>query len=108
MPYIQGTPLRKAGEAVVMADDAIQSAIRKHVYGEKADGTYDEGVLNTARALVAHILHGSGEMLSPNAAEAAIYLAGTRGLQAGALTGAAHTLATLVADEEGEPGQLGM
>ena len=105
---MQVTPLRKAGNAVILADDAIQSAIRKHLYGEKADGTYDEGVLNTARALVAHILHGSGDMLSTNPTEAALYLAGTRGLQAGALTGAAHTLATLVADEKGEPGQLGM
>lgn len=108
MQVPQASPLRKAGNAVILADDAVQSAIRKHIYGEAEDGTYGEGTLATAKALIAHILHGSGDMLSTNPTEAAIYLAGTRGLQAGAAVGAAHALAGLAVPEAQDPGQLRM
>ncbi len=97
--------LRLAGDRLGRLDDAIQTAIRQKLYGERPDGSYGDGNLAGAKAIVASILHGSGQQLTDDALERAIYLAGTRGLQAGAVTGAGVGVASLFADEQ-EPGQL--
>ena len=98
--------MRKAGDKIAQMDDAVQTAIRQKLYGERPDGTYGTGNLAGARALVASILHGSGKGLSDDAVERAVYLAGTRGLQAGAITGAGAGLASLMSDNEPERGQI--
>jgi len=106
--YEQSEPgvLRKAGDAIARADDAVQTAVRQKVYGERPDGSYGEGNVAGAKALIAHILHGSGKQLAEDPLERALYLAGTRGLQAGAITGAGAGLASLVSDNEAERGQI--
>jgi len=98
--------VRMAGDAVSRADDAVQTAIRQKLYGERPDGSYGEGNVAGAKALIAHILHGSGKQLAEDPLERALYLAGTRGLQAGAITGAGAGLASLVSDNEAERGQI--
>lgn len=105
---VVSTPaVRKAGEAVAKADDVIQTAVRQKVYGERPDGSYPEGNMAGAKALLAHILHGSGPMLQgTDDLEKVLYLAGTRGLQAGAITGAGAGLASLISDNEAEKGQI--
>ena len=96
-----------AGNAIANADDAVQTAIRQKLYGERPDGTYGTGNLAGTRAIIASILHGSGAGLSPDLLERALYVGGTRGLQAGAVVGAGHGLASLFRDTQ-EPGQLPM
>ena len=98
--------VRMAGDAVARADDAVQTAIRQKLYGERPDGSYGQGNIDGARAMAAHILHGSGDMLSDDKLERLLYLAGTRGLQAGAITGAGAGLASLISDNEAERGQI--
>lgn len=98
--------LRKAGERIAQVDDAIQTAIRQKLYGERPDGSYPEGNVAGAKAIIASILHGSGAGLSPDLLERAVYVGGTRGLQAGALVGAGHGLVTSIVGDQPEPNTL--
>ena len=98
--------LRRAGEAIARADDAVQTAIRQKLYGERPDGSYPEGNIAGAKAIIAQLLHSSGDLVTDDAVGLR-YLLGSRALQAGAVGGTGYGLASLLGDTE-EPGQLPM
>ena len=106
--------MRLAGATkIAELDDYIQTAIRQKLYGERPDGSYPEGNVAGAKALIASILHGSGPGLSDDALERGLYIAGTRALQAGAVAGAGGGLLQMIGDQNeigdyGDPGRLHM
>ena len=93
-------------------DDYVQGGIRKHVYGQQDDGTYG----NPIGAAMGEIFHTDRHTYA-NHPSGYIGLAGSRGLQAGAVTAAGMGLMNLtraVTDtfgggaDEMEPGGLHM
>lgn len=92
-----GKVLRKAGDAIGNVDDKVQGFIREKVYGLPEDGTAlkSEGLGTMLRSLMGYTMHGSRpanpsktqyRVKDDNAGRA--WVAGSRAVQAGALTGA--------------------
>ena len=100
-----GNAFRKAGDALGNVDDKVQGFIRNKVYGLPEDGSTLEGSSNVGgigRQLMGYLMHGSrpgnpgktAYRVNDDAAGRA-WVAGSRAVQAGALTGAGVGLANL-------------
>ena len=99
-----GRAARKAGDFVGSVDDNVQGFIRSKVYGLPEDGTglESKGPGGSFRQLMGYLMHGSRpgnpsktayRFENNNAGRA--WVAGSRAVQAGALTGAGVGLANL-------------